>query len=189
MPGPGMDPRARRPYPELRLLTFLSPVSALLCFEASRLGLGVARAAAVGSFDDVDAERGLGGRLVTRAAPFGGSGKDPILVVLRTVLGMPVPIGGDGEGAGGCSFALSVGTAGVELALRGWRGVGRPERVTDREGMDVFLAEGGGMFEAVEVRRDSAELEAMLSPDNLRVLATGKAGSGPVGGGRGVRGS
>lgn len=113
-----------------------------------------------------------------------------MLVVLRTVLGMPVPTGGDGEGAGGCSFECSVGTAGVEFALVGWRGVGRPERVTDREGMDVFLDEGGGIFDAVDVRRDSGVmLEAMLSVDILRVLATGSAGKGPVGGGRGVRGS
>lgn len=70
----------------------------------------------------------------------------------------------------------------------GCRGVGRPETVTDREGMDVFLDEGGGMLEAVEVRRESG-VEARLSADGRRVLDTGNAGKGPVGGGRGVRGS
>ena len=137
------------------------------------------------SFDDVEADSGLGGRLVTRVEPFGGRGKEPMLVVFLTVLGMPEPMGGDGEGAGRVSLVDKVGTAGVELALVGLFGVGRPEMVTAREGMDVFFDEGGGMLEAVEVRLDS---EAVASSLYLRVLETGNAGNGPVGGGRGVLG-
>lgn len=137
------------------------------------------------SFEDVDADSGLGGRLVTLAAPLGGRGKEPMLLVFLTVFGMPEPIGGEGEGAGRASLVDRVGTADVELALAGLFGVGRPEIVTAREGMDVFFDEGGGILEAVEVRLDSAAAPSSLY---LRVLETGKAGSGPVGGGRGVLG-
>jgi hypothetical protein len=48
------------------------------------------------SFDEVDAERGLGGRLVTRAeAAWGGSGKDPMLDVLRIVFGRTEGVAGE----------------------------------------------------------------------------------------------
>lgn len=106
-----------------------------------------------------------------------------MLVVFLTVLGMPEPMGGDGEGAGRASAVDRVGTAGVELALVGLFGVGRPEMVTAREGMDVFFDEGGGILDAVDVRLDS---EAVASSLYLRVFETGNAGKGPVGGGRGV---
>lgn len=118
-----------------------------------------------------------------------------MLVVFRIVFGMPVDgVAADGEGAETCpsTIVLSVGTAGVELALEGF-GVGSPDRVTDRDGNDDFLELVGRVEETAEVRRESAALALlvveMASSDSLRVLGTGRAGNGPVGGGgRGVRG-
>lgn len=91
------DALGRNPYPELRDFGFFVPPSALFCFEES-LRLYVGGGIAVGSVGDIaDAESGLGGRLVTRTEPFGGIGKEPMLVTLRTVLGIPVcPIVGIG---------------------------------------------------------------------------------------------
>lgn len=67
---------------------------------------------------DVDADKGLGGREFTRELSFGGGGKLPMLVVLRTVL-PGVPSAEDkGEGEAGLAFdmpeVLRVGTAGVD---------------------------------------------------------------------------
>lgn len=85
---------------------------------------------------DVDADSGLGGKLLTRGLALGGGGNAPMLVVLRTVL----PGVGRAEDNGdvavvealfGAVVVLSVGTAGVELVLTGL-GVGRPDAVTDR---------------------------------------------------------
>lgn len=82
-----------------------------------------------------------------------------MLVVLRTVLGIPVDEGvGECEGAGTSGkVAPRVGTEGVEFALV--LGVGRPERVTDREGMAVrFGVEVGSCEgEIVDVRGDSED--------------------------------
>jgi hypothetical protein len=79
------DIRERVPYPELfDERCFRGRLSALRCFEESRF----VRFCDLISFDEVDAERGLGGRLVTRVeAAWGGSGKVPMLDVLRIVLG------------------------------------------------------------------------------------------------------
>lgn len=131
----------------------------------------------------VEAESGLGGRLVTRLPPpLGGSGNVPMLVVFRIVFGMEVLIEGTSGG-----MLLSVGTEGVELALYG-RGVGRPEGVTDRPGSALFLGVVVGNWDGVELRRDSGPTSRLLSVDIRRVLAIGSAGRGPFGGGRGVRG-
>lgn len=106
----------------------------------------------------------------------------PMLVVFRIVFGIEVFIVGT-SGA----LLLSVGTEGVELALDG-RGVGKPEGVTDRLGMALLFGVVVGSCEGVELRRDSAPTSRLLSVDMRRVLAMGSAGSGPFGGGRGVRG-
>lgn len=105
-----------------------------------------------------------------------------MLVVLRIVLGMAVFIEGTSGG-----LLLSVGTEGVELALNG-RGVGRPEGVMDRPEIALFLGVVVGSCDGVELRRESAPTSTLLSVDIRRVLGTGSAGSGPFGGGRGVRG-
>lgn len=107
-------------------------------------------------------------------------------MVFRSVLGIPVPTGGEGEG-GGASTEFKVGTAGVEFALVPL-GVGRPETVADREGMAVFLVVVVGRWDAVEVRLESGGVASSSSAACLRFLGTGRAGRGPVGGGRGVRG-
>lgn len=113
-----------------------------------------------------------------------------MLAVLRTVLGKPLPERlGDGEGIGGSGVVLKVGIEGVELAFV-LPGVGSPEVVTDRtEGMAVRL----GVVDvrgsdAVDVRRDSGSSPS-VSVDFDLVLYTGRAGRGPDGGGRAVRGS
>lgn len=129
--------------------------------------------------DDVDADSGLGGRLDTRGQPFGGRGKVPMLVVLRMVFGRI-----EGTSGGGL---LRVGTEGVELALNG-RSVGRPDGVTERLGIALFLGVVVGNCEGVDLRRDAAATSSRLLVDRRRVLATGSAGRGPFGGGgRGLR--
>lgn len=150
-----IDWRDRKPYPELRALTFLMPPSEVRIFAESRRLLELA--AAWTSEREVVVERGLGGRSEIRGLPAGGKGKAPKLVVLRSVLpsvGM-ADEGGVGEGevpSPVClekSAVLSVGTAGVECVLDGF-GVGRPETVTARVGgrgvCDV--APGGGTPES-----------------------------------------
>jgi hypothetical protein len=57
--------------------------------------------------------------------------------------------------------------------------------VTDRPGIDDFF----GVLEPDGICEDRREsLLARLSVERWRVLPTGKAGRGPVGGGRGDRG-
>lgn len=65
---------------------------------------------------DVDVERGLGGRLLTRGFGLGGAGNAPMLVVLRTDLpGVGIADeGGEVEVALCTLVVLSVGTAGVD---------------------------------------------------------------------------
>ena len=109
------DCRGRKPYPELLVLIFLMPLSELLCFDSRLLIRCVCRPLA--SVVEVDSDRGLGGRLLTRAA-LGGCGNAPILVVFR------IDFVGDAIAVEDCvatfesAFAalpvLSVGTAGVE---------------------------------------------------------------------------
>lgn len=79
-----------------------------------------------------------------------------------------------------------MGTVGVEFDFVGL-GVGTPECVTDRPGIEDFFGVVEGICEAVDVRRESLPL-ARLPFEERRVLLTGRAGRGPVGGGRGVRG-
>jgi hypothetical protein len=129
------------------------------------------------SESDVDVESGLGGRLETRELPFGGRGKEPILVVLRTVLpgvGMPdegVEPPGDTTPECAAPTVLSVGTAGVDRDL----GVGSPEAVTDRVS-DLGVVAG---------REGSGSLASGMSGSGFLVFATGSAGSGPDGGASG----
>ena len=67
---------------------------------------------------DVDAESGLGGRLLTLKLEFGGAGKEPMLVVLRTVLpgvgSADVGVEVDVEFVLDADVVLRVGTAGVD---------------------------------------------------------------------------
>jgi len=81
-----VDTRGRRPYPELRgVFGRLFPPSVLLCLADSRRELVGLCCAPLRSDVDSEVESGLGGRLETRGAPFGGSGKAPILETLRNV--------------------------------------------------------------------------------------------------------
>jgi hypothetical protein len=175
------DALGRRPYPELRDFGFFNPLSTLLCFDESLLLLVVVCIGGGSLGDVVDAESGLGGRLVTRTELLGGRGKEPMLVVLRTVFGMPVlPIVGTGtsEEYG----LLSVGIEGVEFVFVG-RGVGTPVEVNERLGIEDFFGVVEGICD--ECREPPL---ARLSFEARRFLPTGRAGRGPVGGGRGVRG-
>lgn len=106
--------------------------------------------------EEVEAERGLGGRLLTRELPLGGKGKEPILVVFRSVLGMLVfGSGGEGDGPGVSAGAeLGAVSESVELDLD-CLGVGSPDTVTDREGIAVRFGVEVGSCEAVEARRES----------------------------------
>lgn len=76
--------------------------------------------------------------------------------------------------------ALNVGTAGVETVFVG-RGVGRPdtERFVGVFGIDIP--------EAAEPGLETLSSSAGTSGSDLRVLAMGNAGSGPLGGGCGGR--
>lgn len=155
----------------------------LLCLDESLFSCAGGSCAFAVS-DAVDADRGLGGRLVTRDPPLGGTGNVPMLVVFRIVFGRVVFIEGTSGG-----WLLRVGTAGVELVLNG-RGVGRPEGVTERLGIALFLGVVVGSCEGVDLRRDSPPMSLGLSGDKRRVFVTGSAGRGPFGGGgRAVRGS
>ena len=72
-------------------------LSALRCLVESRL-FPCPRVPLM-SESEVEVDRGLGGRLDTLEAPFGGSGNAPILVVLRTVFpGVGMPDEGVGDG-------------------------------------------------------------------------------------------
>jgi hypothetical protein len=131
---------------------------------------------------DVDAESGLGGRLLTLET-FGGAGKAPILVVFRRVLpgvgnaevGVDVP-----EVAVGSPVVFKVGTAGVECTFVG-RGVGRPEVVTDLVGS--LLTDD--MDDAEDAGRESASGSSGISGSGFLVFAIGRAGNGPEGGAEG----
>ena len=113
---------------------------------------------------------------------FGGAGKDPTLVVFRTVL----PGVGNEDPRGGVAapvvlvldidVVLSVGIAGVEWVFTGL-GVGRLEVVTDR---DNGLFEGAAIEDAAEVGRESDA--SGMSGRGFLVLATGRAGRGALGG-------
>ena len=133
------------------------------------------------SESDVEVESGLGGRLDTLGLPLGGSGKPPMLVVLRTLfpgVGKPEEgVADGGESAGVAMAVLRVGTAGDERDLLAF-GVGSPEVVTDR----VIFGVGGTADE------DEPGLESIASGRSgsaLRVLGMGSAGSGPLGGASG----
>ena len=80
---PTADVRDRTPYPELRAFDFLRPLSELRCF-AERRRLSCTCRPWI-SEREVEVDSGLGGKLETLALFFDGSGKAPILVVLRTV--------------------------------------------------------------------------------------------------------
>lgn len=70
-------------------------------------------------------------------------------------------------------------------------GVGRADTVTEREGIaDFFELVGRFVVEAADERREPAGVEfevlamvGTVSSESLRVLETGNAGNGPVGGG------
>ena len=188
-----VDCLVRSPYPELRSLGFFSPFSVLLWADESRLAIGCTGVFPF-SFDEAEVESGLGGRLFSRGLLLilGGSGKEPILAVLRTVFGMAEAGVSDGAGGigedEGISEVFRVGTEGVELVLVSL-GVGNPEWVTDREGIADFLGVSAGSCVPFEGRPESAE--SVLSSFSgvsgfsikwLRSLDTGNAGSGPVGG-------
>lgn len=180
------DCRARTPYPELLAFGFLIPLSELRCLAGSRRLPCVM--APLMSESEVEVDSGLGGRLDTRGLlDLGGSGKAPMLVVLRKVLAgvgkaeEGVPYSGDAEEDGvmlaDVSVVLRVGTAGVERIFAGF-GVGRPEGVTDRE---TAARGGGGMAEPDEPGRASGDASD-TSCSGFRVFATGSAGRGPEGG-------
>ncbi len=122
---------------------------------------------------EVEVESGLGGRL---GLPFGGSGKPPILVVLRRVLlgvGRPEDSVADGgESAEVATIVLRVGTAGDERDLLAL-GAGRPDVVTD-----LVRTFGVGVA-------DDESPTAGLSGKGFLVLYTGSAGKGPFGGASG----
>ncbi len=122
---------------------------------------------------EVEVESGLGGKL---GLPFGGSGKPPILVVLRkVVLGAGRPednVADGGDSAEVATIVLRVGTAGEERDLLAF-GVGRPDVVTDLV----------GIFGVVVVEDESPT--AGLSGRAFLVLYTGSAGRGPFGGASG----
>ena len=127
---------------------------------------------------DVDADNGLGGRLFTLGGTFGGAGKAPILVVLRTLF---PGVGSADDGAELKSALavedfLSVGTAGVDCVFVGL-GVGNPVVVTDRES---GLPAGVAIEEAAEVGRESDV--SGISGSGFLVFAIGNAGRGPDGG-------
>lgn len=132
---------------------------------------------------DVDVDNGLGGRLVTLVAEFGGGGNAPMLVVLRTAfagVGI-VDDNGDVDVVGalfGAVVVLSVGTAGVECVFTGL-GVGKPEVVTDR---DNGLPEGAAIEDAAELGRDRDSGSSGISGKGFLVFAIGSAGKGAVGG-------
>lgn len=101
----------------------------------------------------------------------GGCGKEPMLIVLRNVL-----CGGGPDWA--VWEAACWGMVEEELACLLWGLMGSDEEEARAEGEGGGRAEG---FEAVEMQRSGLE-----GPERAvagrRVLGTGKAGSGPVGG-------
>jgi hypothetical protein len=131
---------------------------------------------------DVDADSGLGGRLLTLVLTFGGAGNDPMLVVFRIVLPGVGSADPGGEVAVDVVFVfdidvvLSVGMAGVEFVFTGL-GVGKLEVVTDR---DSGLFDGAAIEEAAEVGLESGA--SGISDRGFLVLATGSAGKGALGG-------
>lgn len=160
------------------------PLSTLWCFAESRRLLW-ASALLLMSEREVDVDKGLGGKLDTRVLPFGGSGKAPMLEVLRTVLagtGTPEEVvvleEGEAEWATDVSAVLRVGTAGVDRALADV-GVGSPEVVTDR----VSALELGVGMEEVEADRESGV--SGVSGIGFLDFTTGRAGRGPDGGASG----
>ena len=128
---------------------------------------------------DVDAERGLGGRLFTRGLLLGGAGKAPMLVVLRTLfpgVGNAEDCGADIEFAFDIKVLLRVGTAGVDCVFTGF-GVGKPVVVTDRES---GLLAGVAIEDAADVGRESGV--SGTSESAFLVFPIGSAGKGPDGG-------
>ena len=124
---------------------------------------------------------GLVGRDDKRATPRGGCGKEPILMVLRTVF--PATVVGAAAGIG-CSFLLlpSVGMLDVECAcVVGFGtepGVGIPldSAVILLVGIpDCGEADGSRFVSGVV-----AEVIELLDP--FRVFGTGRDGRGPLGG-------
>jgi len=131
------------------------------------------------SDNEVDAESGLGGKLGTLGLLFGGSGKAPMLVVLRIVLpgvGTPyegVPDRGDDGRSGVVMVVFKVGTAGVDRVFVGF-GVGRPEVVTERvTGFEAGVSIAG-----------EADVSGMPD-DAFLVFGIGNAGKGRDGGASG----
>lgn len=144
------------------------------------------------SDSDVEAERGLGGRLETRVLTllFGGSGNAPMLVVLRIVLpGAEIPEAGEAEDRLGEGLdvevardVFTVGTEGVERALEVVR-VGRPDEVTTRAG--AFKPDVGIAEVVAAVLGLLSEGASGPSGCDFLVFATGRAGRGPDGGASG----
>ena len=130
---------------------------------------------------EVEAESGLGGRLLTRGLGFGGLEKAPILVVFRTAL---PGVGNAEEGvdvelelAFKPAVVLRVGTAGVDCVFMGL-GVGRPVDVRERVGV---LLVGTEMSKDAEPGGVSSGVSGM-SGSGFLVFVIGSAGSGPDGG-------
>nr|POE51577.1 hypothetical protein CFP56_25784 [Quercus suber] len=190
-PIPTPDARDRVPYPELRVLLRFVPWSALRCLEESRRDLEgswppLASAAVVA------VDNGLGGKLDTRALTFGGTGKAPMLEVLRTVLpGVGIPEEGEtvSEGVGDAALEMVVGAVlivGIAVVERdlGLANVGKAESVTARPGglrpeVGFALVVAVGASEGEESGSSGRGFETGL------VLTTGNAGKGPVGGASG----
>jgi hypothetical protein len=132
---------------------------------------------------DVEVDNGLGGRLFTLGLAFGGGGKAPMLVVLRTAfagVGITEESGDVAvvvEVLFGAVVVLIVGTFGVERVCTGL-GVGRPEVVT---ALVNGFPDGAAMDDAAEPGLDSRS--SGMSGNGLDlVFAIGSAGRGAVGG-------
>lgn len=178
------DARGRRPYPELL------PDLGLLASEAlpgvtgdladSRLLLDPPA-----SVPSAVPDRGLGGKLETRCAPFGGKGNAPMLEVFLRVLpgvGREDAVWGELAAAdfdtadAAATAVFRVGTAGDEYEVLAF-GVGRLESVTDLD----------GNLDGVDIPRPvpavlGRESSALSVDEALLVFDIGKAGNGPDGG-------
>jgi len=114
-PAPPADARGRSPYPELRgVFGLLAPTSMLFCLAESRRELTGLCTTPLRSEVDSEVESGLGGRLETRGAPLGGSGKAPMLETLRNVGNDGCAGAGEAGERGDANVVFNVGIAGVE---------------------------------------------------------------------------
>lgn len=173
------EARERRPYPELLVVfDFFKPPSEFRCLAVdSRLAL----CARFTSDVEVEAESGLGGKLLTLAVD-GGAGNCPMLEDFLSVFAGVGRVDDDGEVndvvefEAGAVVVLNVGTDGVEFVFTGF-GVGNPDVVTD---LVCGLLASVAIDEAADPGRDSGA--SGMSGKGFLVFAIGSAGKGAVGG-------